>query len=610
MCGIIGSAAAANTTLSCSEAQARSMLAALAYRGPDDEGLVPFPRVQLGHRRLAVRDLGPAAHQPMRSEDGRWTLVYNGELYDEPELRAELEAKGRRFVSSGDTEVLLAAFEAYGSAALTRVRGMYALAAYDHSRERLVLARDPLGIKPLYWWCDGRELVFASSPPALFAHPRVSPQPNWPMVSAYLTTIRTVIGRHTLFEGVHALEPGEVLEVDLSAERLEPRRCFPHPHTPVAPSLVEAEAVERVRAVVGDSISRHLTADVPSAVFLSGGLDSTIVATRVLQERTPVPTWAAGAAAHAGSDLAEARAVAAAYGTQHGEVTVDRADFLATWTRMIDALGVPLSTPNEVAIHGLARALRSAGQVVALCGEGADELFGGYADTLTAAEQFEASRPPGLSPARFQLESAAWVSPGDKPEVLRDGLAEALGHDEFLIHETEVEFERGRLEAGPGATPLDAHLRFQRSRNLTGLLQRLDTATMLAGVEGRTPFADVEVQRVADAIPMQLKLDRVPAPVSGGGATGAPPVRLGKRVLRTAFAGELTPEVLTRPKASFPLPFHRWIKGERERLRTSGFARTMFRHEVLDLVAADLERNWAFAWPMTNLARWGDRWWG
>jgi asparagine synthase (glutamine-hydrolysing) len=373
-------------------------------------------------------------------------------------------------------------------------------------------------------------------------------------------------------------------------------------------------AAERVRDVLADSLRRHLVADVGVCSLLSGGLDSAVLTALAVDEAGPLATYCSGASEVRGGDLEFARRLAHELGTDHTEVPVDAAGFEAGWTELIEHLGQPLSTPNEVAIHALSRRLRDDGHVVALSGEGADELFGGYEEALAVAARFEGSAPDFLSGGRFQLESSAWISPAVKGQVLSEDIWQALEEDAFVVQEYERGFQRCRAEAGERAVPLDAHLRFQRRINLAGLLQRLDAATMLSGVEGRTPFADTSVVELAESLPMALKFDAdaalAPRASDAAGTAVSTMAASGKLVLRRAFADRLPVEILERPKASFPLPFREWIVAEGSRLGRSPFAAAFFRGPLLKRVSADPGACWNYAWPMMNLARWGDRWWG
>jgi asparagine synthase (glutamine-hydrolysing) len=446
-------------------------------------------------------------------------------------------------------------------------------------------------------------MVFASEARAILTHPRVSAAPDLRGVSAYLTTIRTVIGERTLFQGVSAVRPGEVIEVDLKALDLCERQVEVDWFGGVGSDEGD------VPRVVRDSVARHLRADVPVCCLLSGGLDSSIIAACAGSTDRAEPrsvarldTYCSGAVgAGTNDDFQFARLMAERLGSRHVEAPVTREMFAERWPAMVAAQGVPLSTPNEVAINEVARRLRADGNVVALSGEGADELFGGYDAPLTEAARFEGLIPSmtprgATSPGVFQLLANAWVVPASKAGLLRDDAWRALESDADLLGLYEREFAAAAASGGAGDSPLQAHLRFQRRINLVGLLGRLDSATMLAGVEGRTPLADLEVCRAAERLPMARKFT-------------LSPVRT-KIALREAFAGELPAEIVARPKASFPLPFAEWIGDCAGALRDSALLREIVSPGALEVVASDAGKHWRVAWPLINLAMWGRVWWG
>lgn len=624
---------------SIDEREAARLRDLLTHRGPDGAGLWAHHNAILAHRRLAVVDLSETGAQPMfldpggvvtmrreRGAPARLAMVYNGELYNDAELRRELEGLGARFRGTCDAETVLHALAAWGPGALARLRGMFALALYDTERRSLLLARDALGIKPLYFAQVGPEVVFASEPGPILAHPRMSRRPNLEMVSAYLTTIRTALGNATLFEGVQALAPGQMAEVSLAGS--EPvvrvsawwRSARSASDDPGAGPGVEA-AAEMVGAAVRDSVVRHLRADVPTCALLSGGLDSSIVAGVAAPVHGSLRTYCAGTQLPADcreereqSDLVWARRVAEALGTRHAEAHVMRGMFLERWRWMVGRMGVPLSTPNEVAIYAVAQRLREDGCIVTLSGEGADELFAGYEGPMRSAWAYVHSEPGERSamPGAFELRASAWIAPEIKGGVLRPDVWAALSEDAALDRAYEAEFEAAAEEAGDDG--LAAHLRLHRRINLTGLLQRLDTATMLAGVEGRTPLADAEIAALAESLPMGLKFDYGDgidaAGASAGGVLTASGVAVApartKIVLREAFRDVVLPGVVNRPKASFPLPFRGWMDGMSEVLRGSSFARAVFTDAAVEAVAAQPEKRWNLAWPMMNVALWGD----
>jgi asparagine synthase (glutamine-hydrolysing) len=614
MCGILGIVSTA--PLSISDREACRLRDLMHHRGPDGAGLWRGGglggehgpgTVLLAHRRLAVVDLSVHAAQPMRTGadfDGeRFVLVYNGELYNDGALRTALGQEGVRFRTSCDAETLLYWLATRGAGGVPALRGMYAFGLYDRQERRLLLARDPLGIKPLYWWI-GREggmdlLIFASEPRPIVEHPAVRPEPDLVGVSGYLTTIRTVLGERTMFAGVHALPPGRVVEVDCRGERLTvTSRELGIGRVDLPASRAERLGV--VRGVVEGSVGAHLRSDVPTCCLLSGGLDSAIITTVARRHDASLRTYCSGCpgdedtgltarrAVPPEDDFVFAREVAAGLGTTHTEAPVDGAMFLSRWREMVAAQGTPLSTPNEVAINEVARRLRADGCVVTLSGEGADELFGGYDHTLrpAAAHIAAGNADPGL----LHLRLAAWCTPEAKAGLLQPAAWAELEGDAWLRGWYAGEFEA----AARGDEPLADHLRFQRRVNLTGLLGRLDTATMLASVEGRTPFADGEVAAVAESLPMA---DRFIAPDRT------------KIALREAFGAVLPAGVVRRAKASFPLPFQRWLAGMGETIGGSALLAELLTPAARSAVAADPGTHWRLAWPLANLALWGEVWW-
>lgn len=661
MCGIVGVAVCRGFRPGLDAAGVSRLRDRMRHRGPDDAGVWDGGHVILGHRRLAVVDPSVAGHQPMTA--GSHAIVYNGELYNDAVLRAELCREGATFRSSCDAETVLRALATWGDSALGAFRGMFALGWFDG--RRLVLARDWLGIKPLYWWVGEvgcrTEVVFASEIGPILAHPGVRIEPDFAAISAYVTTIRTTLGERTLFAGVRTVRPGQVIEFDLSradgsvgitrrslgetgscgvtTAGLQ-RHCGEVIDTQeecasgvpkggrdsrptgsewivrmpgdgrefgVAAGMI---AAARVRAYVEESVRAHLRSDVSLCCLLSGGLDSSIIASIAHRACGGLRTFWAGAAEEdaATGDRAMARLMAARLGTDHVEVEVTEPQFLERWREMVEAMRAPLSTPNEVAINAVCRRMRGEGEVVTLSGEGADELFGGYEGPMRAAAAFEEAlgrvRLPAEALVRrralFQIESNAWVSPTGKGGVIREDVWRGIERDAAMLAEYESEFARVAGEREDDS-PVQAHLRFYRRINLAGLLLRLDSASMLASIEGRTPYADVVVRDLAESLAMEEKFQG-----EGGGIART------KIVLREAFGADLPREIVERTKASFPLPFAAWMGGVGvgEWLRGSGFAREVFSEEAIEAAARSPGETWAMSWPMVNVALWGDGVWG
>jgi asparagine synthase (glutamine-hydrolysing) len=527
-------------------------------------------------------------------------------LYNDAEIREDLEREGVCFRTSCDTETVLMALAQWGEEALGRLRGMFALCFYDTRTRGLIAARDPLGIKPLYHTRVGGQIVLASEIPAILEHPRVTPEPNMRMVSAYLTTIRTVLGDQTMFEGVRALEAGQILRIDASGDTLRVDASFYSRSVPVGDYLPQDEAAGLALDTMQDSVERHLRSDVPICTLLSGGLDSSII-TLLSRERHPLlRTYCAGSPGEQDDDLAWASRLAEALGTDHDEALVDQELFSSTWPELVAHLGVPLSTPNEVAIYAVASRLREDGCVVTLSGEGADELFAGYEPPMDSAWQFSSANPTNEQGGLFQLDSNAWISRDLKQRVLHEAVWSSLEHDTWLSDEYEAIFARCICEVGEEAGPVRPHLRFHQRVNLSGLLQRLDTSTMRASVEGRTPFADRDVLAFANSL-SDSHLYSPPSEL-GGGVGVLTPSRT-KRVLRRAFGSRLPEDVLARPKASFPLPFMHWLSDASHAMVGNAFLDSLLVPEALEAITADPNASWQCAWPMMNIAFWSEGYW-
>ncbi len=584
----------------------------LTHRGPDAGGLFMRPHVAIGHRRLALLDLeGGVQPFTVEAADGRRTVVaWNGELYDHLSLRPALEREGARFRTRSDTETLAWLLALRGVDALAGVRGMYAVAVYFERDERLVLVRDPFGIVPLLHARvavdGGFEVRFASEPAPILASPGFRVEPDWPTVAAYLEMPRRSFGARTLYRGLHAVEPGATVTFDLRDPALEPA----HGRLP-APEPEPAEtdlhrAAWRVREEVIASVASHLVADDRVCTLLSGGIDSTIVASIARTRGERLVTFAAGAESDAtrpGSDLFTARRIAGLLGSEHHEILVGEDAFGERWDALVGDGHLPLATPNEIAIAMLGDAIAPHAKAT-LSGEGADELFGGYGPPLEATIAWtEAEVPHGpRDAAAFYRAAFGWSPRAVTAELFAGGVADAaFGADDPL----GALLESAYADAGD-PTSIDAHLAVLRRVNLVNLLERLNLSLMRGSVEGRVPFADPRV--LASALAAGSAHLFAPSPNHGALATSTRTL-VTKRVLRHAFADILSPEVLERPKASFPLPFERWIAARASWI-DGPVAREVFSPAARELVRTQAAQHWRLAWPVLNLARWLDRTFG
>lgn len=547
----------------------------LAHRGPDGEGIHRAPGVGLGHRRLAIVDLAGGA-QPMANEDQSVWVTYNGEIYDHLVLREELEGLGHRFATRSDTEVLVHGYEEWGEALPARLRGMFAFAVWDSRARKLLLVRDRLGIKPVYWTLAGRDLVFASEVKALFAFADVERELNRARVPDYFA-LRYVPGPQTLFRGIQRLQPGHALVFQDGAVRIQRTWDVPVESGPgEARPRDLVEEGEVFAQLLLESVRLRLMAEVPVGVFLSGGIDSTAVAWAMKQhDPAALKSFAVGYEGDSEGELASARRAAAAVGTEHREVRVTSGTFLETLEKLAYHLDEPLSDGACIPLMHLARRAREE-VVVVLSGEGADEILGGYPiyRRQLAIERARAAGGPALQAA---LAAAATLPLHPKLKRYLRAAQKPLAERYFGVGRA---FDDALLERHFGARALEDlaghfELLWRRTEACPALQRMLyvdakvwlpddllikaDKMTMAHAVELRVPFLDHELVEYAWSLPAALKL-------RGG---------VGKRLLRQAMAGRLPPAILEQPKRGFPVPLRRWLKGElygpcREALLASG----------------------------------------
>lgn len=589
MCGIAGILKGAGERVEA--ADLRRMAAALAHRGPDDEGFHLDGCVGLAHRRLAILDLSPAGRQPMPNEDGTVQVVYNGQLYGfEPE-RARLEGRGHRFRSRTDTELLVHAYEERGEGMLDAIDGMFAFALWDAPRRRLLLARDRLGIKPLYVARHGSVLAFASELSALLALAWL-PRDTDPLGIVQYLYQSSVPGGSTVLRGCRQLPPGHLLVAEAGEVWVRPYwQLPPEPVEPDARPLPEVAAEFRERLAV--AVRSHLVADVPVGAFLSGGLDSSAVsllARPLLPELHTFSVRFEGPASHDEGEAA--REVASALGTQHHELRLGPGDLAAGLPAVVASAGEPFAVSSGLALHALARFARERVKVV-LTGDGADESLGGY------PWRHEPEAGPGSSPRSFlrgvamsavrSLRGARGGRPGLALELtsrLSRMLRPAERHAEIVCAFTPEEMEallvpelaplaRQAWDENPvrrayaGEAARDAVNRRLRADIRTTLvdemLTKVDRMTMAAGLEARVPFLDRGLLEWTLLLPGRLKL-------RGG---------VGKALVREALQPAL-PRTAARPKHGFDVPLGPWLRGPLRGLLTDALApHRVRRHGIL-----------------------------
>jgi asparagine synthase (glutamine-hydrolysing) len=528
MCGICGVVSFGGPI---HEPDLRAMADAIAHRGPDSDGyfVAPDGKVGLGFRRLSIVDL-TTGDQPMSNEDGSLWLIFNGEIYNHAEFRSRLEARGHRYKSRSDAEVILHLYEEHGADCVDYLRGMFAFALWDSRQRRLLLARDRLGIKPLYFAVTSRALLFGSEIKALFAYPAadLSPRLNDEALSLYLT-FAAVPAPQTLFHGVEKLPPGHWLIVDLeSGERQLQRYWQPVPDVSTARKVrPDEEYVEQLEALVRESIGLHMMSDVPYGAFLSGGVDSSLnVALMAELADRPVNTFSVAIDGDESSDeLGFARQIAQRFGTQHHEVTIGERDFVEYLPKLVWHQDEPLADPVCVPLHAIAEATRHSGTKVVQVGEGADELFAGYTGYAFFADfHRRVWRPYRVLPGtvrRMVAGGAQHVMSLDRADVLqRDELywggaiafydahkRALLGHSANGVAERTVEALYADVDrAFPTATQLDRMIGIELRQRLPELLlMRVDKVTMGSSIEARVPYLDHKLVEFALGLPARVK---------------------------------------------------------------------------------------------------------
>jgi asparagine synthase (glutamine-hydrolysing) len=600
----------------------RRMRDVLRHRGPDGEGLFIEGPVGLGHRRLAIVDVAGGA-QPMAAAGGGAVIAYNGEVYDHPRHKRELEARGRQYRTRSDTETILHLYDERGERCVESLQGMFAFALWDRTRRRLLLARDRLGIKPLYYALTSDELLFASEVKAILAALPARPALNRAVVPELLAK-GFVAGEETLFQGVRRLRPGRTLTWDPASSTLEQRRYWriPDGPEPSPPPLEEcaAEVRDRLRAAV----SSHLMSDVPLGLFLSGGIDSSGLL-GLMAPLVPgrVRTFAVGFAEREANELEFARLAARRWGAEHREVVVSPSQFFEALPRLVWHEDEPIAFPSSVPLYFVSRLARDHVKVV-LTGEGADELFLGYNRYRVTAWNERLGRPywklvPG--PARRGMEAAVArlpralrryaersflaLPPGPRglfcenfavfPQSRQAGLLADPGL--LMARDPYAEELRAYEEAAGG--PLDRMSRVDLQIYLVRLLMKQDQMSMAASIESRVPFLDHElVERVA-ALPGSLKLRGLRT----------------KAVLRSALRDVVPAEILTRRKMGFPVPVGHWLRGpfwpvvQEFVLGPRALTRGLLRPQAVRRLAEQHRRGEANhgdrLWLLVNLEIWG-----
>ena len=597
-----------------------TMVGAMHHRGPDGSGCYVEGPFGLGMSRLAIIDVA-GGQQPIFNEDHTLAIVCNGEIYNYTALRSELAQRGHRFRTCSDVEVILHLYEEQGAKCFSRLNGMFGAAIADFTRNRLVLARDPFGQKPLYLWRRSGLLAFASELKALAGLPGFSRKVSQAALASYLQ-FRYVPAPMSIFEGVEKLPPGSSLSVDVSGQS-EVRRYWQIGFD----DLGEPADAGDIRQRLIDSTERHLMSERPLGVFLSGGLDSSaIVACMHLAGHKDIHTYTVGFEDHEDNEFETARQVSQHFRTAHQEVLLSPEDFWTSLDAVVYSADEPLADLTTVPLYHLSR-YASRDVVVVLSGEGADELLAGYPgmeDLRKLSDRIRAIRP--LRPLAKRLQNYWW------PHSLKRRLQAAAGseadylarHPYSMTNVFDADFRRRFCLNGiAGEDPLKPLAEYYRSRQNWNavdlclgvlaewwlpddLLHKADRMTMSQSIELRCPFLDTEFSNYCTRLSLDEKVRNQKEEPSR------------KIALKRAFAGVLPENIVYQRKKGFAIPVYRWLetifagRARMEMERPGTLSASLFskasRAEMADRAAAGDKLSQYRVWALIVLNKWGDRW--
>jgi asparagine synthase (glutamine-hydrolysing) len=598
MCGICGLVSSEGGA-SRQEPILRQMNRVLSHRGPDDEGYYLDEHVGLGMRRLSIIDL-MSGNQPISNEDKTIWLVFNGEIYNYRHLQAKLVRRGHKFATKSDTEVIVHAYEEYGDSCPEYFNGMFAFALWDAPQRKLLVARDHIGIKPLYYWLGRDRLVFASELKAVAAHPEVPREIDLSALDCFLA-LEYIPAPMTIFRGIRKLPAGHRMIYKDAELRVEQYWDIPYIETPND----EDVCIEMLSELIGDAVRMQLMSDVPLGAFLSGGIDSSTVVSYMSEATSiPVKTFSIGFGDPTYNELPYAKAVSDCFGTDHYAQYLEP-DVSELAEKLVGHLDEPFGDFSIFPTYLVSEVARRNVKVV-LSGDGGDELFGGY-DTYVAQslEHYYRWLPSGLRkrllPALLENVSPQAAKKGliNKTKRFVEGarLPAMLQHTRWMMFMDESDKaalytpELSELINGNSAAQLvEGHFDRSRGFDLLGqqqyvdiktylvddILVKVDRMSMAVSLEARVPLLDYRIVEFAVNLPGPMKLSR--------GRT--------KRILRKAMAGRLPSEVLNKPKEGFSIPLKHWLRGP-------------LRPMMIDLLSPESVRKHGY-WETQTVSGWVD----
>lgn len=611
--------------------QIESNLKKLKLRGPNSQGIYHQSSWSFAHTRLAIQDV-QNGQQPLIHPETQSVITYNGEIYNHQTIRQELEKLGHQFQTHCDTEVLLKSYIQWGVKCLEKFNGCFAFVIYDASKDQFFMARDRLGIKPFYYTDQAEFTAFSSTVKAIVNYlPKL--EPSLEAISHYLTSARTTIADQTLVKGVKSLLPAHYRIYNRQSNTQKTVCYWQKPCLKAEEKLQLSfnESSEQVKELVQDAVKTRLISDVPLASFLSGGLDSSIIASSLCKfsEQTP-KMYCAGTSEEEFNEIQFAQEMANKLKIDLHYEKIDNSTFFDNWQFLIDSKGLPLSTPNEVSIYRLSKAL-SQDYTVALTGEGADEIFGGYVQPQFGYFDYQrAAKAPHTSCTNPALDwplqrrygrnyffneadhffsSCTWTTPAEKANLLTEDIWQKLDEDDAVFSHYEDFFEKVEH-----CSQLDKRLHLHSEINLEGLLNRVDSSTMAASIEARVPFNDHRVVELAFSLPDQSKYDfRSQATKEKAqdlliDEIDSQNLLESKRLLRKAFSPDIPSSIINRKKMSFPVPFTQWLQDPQAKaLISTNFQSPLIQELFNDKALSQLLlRNDRKLWLINNLTLWWD----
>ena len=581
MCGIAGLINFNTENLDCTPI--KSMTDSIIHRGPDDEGYFNDKHVAFGFRRLSILDLSMLGHQPMETVSRSHVIVFNGEIYNFKEIREILSNKGYLFKTNCDTEVILYAFKHWGIDCIEKFNGMFAFAIYDKQKKTVFLARDRLGIKPLYYSLIDGILVFGSEMKVILQHPKFVRSANLEAISSYLT-FRYPQGDTTVFEGIKRLSPGHTLKINSSGMSIN--KYWEIPFIDNKEDLGEQFYLDKTEELLAQAVKRRLISDVPLGALLSGGLDSSLIVANMCKQKLPesIKTYSIGFGIEGYDESHYAQMVADHCGVSHLSLTLGQEDYMEQLKKTIIQKDAPLSIPHEIALMNVCSKLKEHTTVV-ISGEGADELFAGYGRVQRSPMDFKKIYyvkkifPRIFHKLLLKIMGAGknidswlainshmdhffsvynWIPFEEKWNIFTESTMKAINNDKSNIDFWQRDFDK--VSEG---NEYDKILYLFEKNHLSCLLDRLDSMSMAASVEARVPFVDHELVEFASTIPIKYKL-KWKSPLHQARSIFTNSFKASeyldhsKYILRKLGFKVLPKEIVSRRKKGFPVPLDNW----------------------------------------------------